>query len=496
MNVNPMLWLDGYKVDHRSQYPKDTEEVYSNLTARKGRDPTSPGVVFFGLQYFLAEYLGRRFREGFFDRPRADVMAEYKRRIDGYLGPGAVAYDHIGELHEHGRLPLHIKALAEGTLVPYGVPVLTLRNTQREFFWLTNMVETILSAQLWKACTSATSAFRFRQTFERYSRETVSKAENPFVDWQGHDFSFRGMSGLEDACLSGAAHLLSFTGTDTIPAIDFLEKYYVADAEKALIGGSVPATEHSVMCMGLQNGERETFRRLVQDVYPKGIVSIVSDTWDFWHVMTSILPSLKAEIMAREGKTVIRPDSGDPVKIVCGDTYAPYGSPESKGAIRCLDEVFGHTLTAEGYRTVDSHVGLIYGDSINAERQEAILAGLKANGYSSDNVVLGMGSFTYQYCTRDTHGFAMKATFGRTTSGGDQAIFKQPKTDDGTKFSARGLLRVDRVGGQLVLRQNVTREEEAGGELQSVWIDGVQVRLQSLADIRARVRRELQARAR
>lgn len=490
--ILPMLWLDGYKLDHGRQYPGGTREIYSNLTPRKGRDPTSPGVIFFGLQPFNIDYLGRQFTEQFFQRPRADVLREYKRRIDGYLGPGALNYDHIAELHDYGRLPVHIKALAEGTFVPYGVPVLTIRNTDPRFFWVTNMLETILSAQLWKACTSATSAFRFRQTFERYSRATVSREPNPFIDWQGHDFSFRGMSGLEDACISGAAHLLSFTGTDTIPAIDFLEQFYGADAEKELVGGSVPATEHSVMCMGLQDGERETFRRLVQDIYPAGIVSIVSDTWDFWAVITEILPSLKETILARNGKTVIRPDSGDPVKIVCGDPDAPEGSPEAKGAVRCLDEVFGHTVTAQGYRTLDPHVGLIYGDSINADRQEAILAGLKANGYSSDNVVLGMGSFTYQYTTRDTHGFAMKATFGSTESGGDQAIFKQPKTDDGTKFSARGLLRVDRVDGQLVLRQNVTREEEKGGELRTVFHEGVLSEFQTLADIRARVRAELE----
>lgn len=488
--ILPALLVDGYKVGHPFQYPADTEEVYSNLTPRKGRDPTSLGVVFFGLQYFMLEYLVRQFQEHFFGQPLQSVMTDYKRRIRAYLGPDAITYGHIADLHEYGRLPVHIKALPEGTLVPYGVPMLTIRNTHPKFFWVTNMLETIMSAVLWKPITSATSAHRFRQVFEHYSRETVSDAANPFIDWQGHDFSFRGMSGLEDACMSGAAHLLSFTGTDTVPAIDFLEQYYGADVDKELVGGSVSATEHSVMCMGLESCERETFRRLVQDVYPMGIVSIVSDTWDFWAVLTEILPSLKEQILARNGKVVVRPDSGDPVKIVCGDPAASEGSPEAKGAIRLLDEVFGHTLTPKGYRVLDPHVGLIYGDSINAERQEAILGGLKANGYASDNVVLGMGSFTYQYCTRDTHGMAMKATWGRTVSGGDQVIFKRPKTDDGGKFSARGLLRVDRVDGKLVLRENVTREEEVGGELVSVFHEGELLRSQTLAQIRERLRGE------
>lgn len=488
-DILPVLKLDGYKLDHGSQYPPGTEEVYSNLTPRKGRD-AGTGVVFFGLQYFLMEYLIRQYNENFFARPLAEVMAAYKRRIGAYLGPDAIKYDHIAELHAYGKLPVHIKAVPEGTVVPYGVPMLTIRNTQPQFFWVTNMLETIMSAILWKPCTSATSSHRFRQTFERYSRLTVSDAPNPFIDWQGHDFSFRGMSGFEDACLSGAAHLLSFTGSDTIPAIDFLEQYYGADVDKELVAGSVPATEHSVMCMGLEAGERETFRRLIQDVYPAGTVSIVSDTWDFWQVITEILPSLKAEIMARPGKLVVRPDSGDPVKIINGDKDAPFGSPAFLGAIRCLDKTFGCTMTPNGYRVLDSHVGLIYGDSINPERQEAILSGLEANGYASDNVVLGIGSFNFQYVTRDTHGFAVKATFGRTTSGGDQAIFKCPKTDDGTKNSARGLLRVDRVDGKLVLRQNVSREEEAGGVLESVFHEGQLLRTQTLAGIREILRGE------
>jgi nicotinamide phosphoribosyltransferase len=489
-SILPALLVDGYKVGHPFQYPKDTTFVYSNFTPRKSRTGEDQSVVFFGLQYFIEEYLLRQFNENFFAKPEAEVMAAYERRINNYLGPGAITFEHVRELHRYGRMPIKIKAVKEGTPVPHGVPMLTLCNTDPRFFWVTNMLETIMSAVLWKACTSATSARKFRASFERYSQLTVSDKPNPFIDWQGHDFSFRGMSGLEDACLSGAAHLLSFTGTDTIPAIDFLENYYGADASKELVGGSVSATEHSVMCMGLEDSEQETFRRLLEDVYPTGIVSIVSDTWDFWKVLTVILPALKSKILARNGKMVIRPDSGDPVKIINGDPDAAVGTPEYKGAIRLLDEVFGSTITEKGYKLLDSHVGLIYGDSITPERQESILSGLMANGFCSDNVVLGIGSFNYQYVTRDTHGFAIKATFGTTTSRGDTAIYKDPKTDDGTKRSARGLLRVDRVNGRLVLRSHVTREEEAGGELETVFDDGKLVRVQTLAQIRATLKQE------
>lgn len=483
-NVLPAFLVDGYKVGHVFQYPPDTEFVYSNLTARKSRTGEHDGVVFFGLQYFVLEYLMGQFDEGFFSRPLDCVMRAYTRRIDNYLGKGAITYQHIEALHRYGKLPIRIKAVPEGTVVPYGVPMLTICNTQPEFFWVTNMLETLLSTVLWKGCTSATSARQFRRAFQRFSELTVQDEPNAFIDWQGHDFSFRGMSGVEDAALSGAAHLLSFTGTDTVPSIDFLEHYYGANSDLELVGGSVSATEHSVMCMGLEDSERETFRRLLQDVYPTGIVSIVSDTWDFWKVLTTLLPSLKDEILARDGKLVIRPDSGDPVKIVNGDPEAEVGSPEHKGAIRLLDETFGSSLTKKGFKILNPKIGLIYGDSITPDRQERILGGLMKNGYASDNVVLGIGSFNYQYVTRDTHGFAMKATFGSTRARGDMAIYKDPKTDDGTKRSARGLLRVERENGRLVLKQDVSREEEAGGELQLVFDEGKLVRRQTLAEVR------------
>jgi nicotinamide phosphoribosyltransferase len=241
----PILLKDGYKVGHKFQYPEGTTLVYSNLTPRKSRVDGVEEVVFFGLQYFIKEYLIRQFDENFFQQPKAEVMAKYKRRIENYLGKDAITYEHIEALHDLGYLPLEIKALPEGALVPMKVPVLTIWNTKPEFFWVTNMLETIMSAILWKPMTSATTAFEYLKTFRQFASETVGE-DMSFIPWQGHDFSFRGMSGVEDAIMSSAGHLLSFAGTDTIPAIDFLEEYYNADCEKELIGGSVAATEHSV----------------------------------------------------------------------------------------------------------------------------------------------------------------------------------------------------------------------------------------------------------
>lgn len=481
----PVLLKDGYKVGHKFQYPEDTTEVYSNLTPRSTRrGPGATHVLFFGLQYFILEYLHGRFNRDFFERSRESVMADYERRITTYLGP--MDCSHIGALHDLGYLPLRIKALPEGTSVPYGVPVLTVVNTHPEFFWLTNMLETLLSSVLWKASTSATTALAYRRTFERFAELTGAPKE--FIPWQGHDFSFRGMCGVEDAAVSGAGHLLSFTGTDTIPAIELLEAFYGADAEAELVGGSVAATEHSVMCMTAPEGELETFRRLTTEIYPTGIVSVVSDTWDLWKVLTEYLPALKDEVLARDGKLVIRPDSGDPTKIVCGDPDAPAGSPAYAGAIELLWRTFGGTTNAKGFKELDPHVGVIYGDGISPARQEEILQGLADNGFASGNIVLGLGSYTYQYVTRDTDGWAMKATSGVTESRGRVAIFKDPVTDDGGKRSAVGLLRVERNSeGELVLLQDQAEEEERNGLLETVYEDGQVTRLQTLAEVRALV---------
>lgn len=484
MKILAALLCDGYKTGHKFQYAPDTTLIYSNYTPRGTRRiPKPDGVIAFGFQYLVAEYFIKYFKENFFDIPREEAVRRYKRRIDNYLGPGTDVA-HIGALHDLGYLPIHVKAVPEGTMIPYRVPVLTIRNTKPEFFWVTNMLETLLSNIIWKPMTSATTAFRYRQVFEEFAKKTGSPKE--FVPWQGHDFSFRGLSGIEDACTSGAAHLLSFTGTDTIPAIDFLEEFYGADSDKELIGGSVAATEHSVMCMGLKDGEFETFRRLITEVYPKGIVSIVSDTWDLWKVLTDYLPRLKEVIMAREGKVVIRPDSGDPVKILCGDPASPDESAR-KGVVRLLHDTFGSTPTSTGHRILDSHVGSIYGDSITLERQRNILQSLMDQGFASANVVLGIGSYTYQYVTRDTDGGAMKATYGETVSGGPQAIYKDPKTDNGLKKSARGLLDVEVEAGKVVCYEDCSWGEEGEGILQTILLDGKADNFQTLSQIRKRV---------
>ena len=485
--MNSLLNTDGYKVDHRRQYPANTSLVYSNWTPRKSRIKGIDEVVFFGLQYFIKKYLQEDFTLNFFSKTKDEVVKSYGRRINSFLGENQVGVQHIEALHDLGYLPIKIKALPEGSRVPIRVPMFTVYNTLPEFFWLTNYFETLLSTTVWLPCTSATLALEYRKILDEYANETSSLES--FVDWQAHDFSMRGMAGLEACCMSSAGHLLSFKGTDTIPAIDFLEAYYNADADKEIIGGSVAATEHSVMCMGTKAGEFETFKRLITEVYSTGIVSIVSDSWDLWKVLTVYLPKLKNEVLNREGKVVIRPDSGDPVKIICGNFEAD-NEFERKGVIELLWELFGGKVNEKGDKELDEHIGAIYGDSITLDRAREICARLKSKGFASTNIVLGIGSYTYQYNTRDTFGFAMKATYGEVNGEG-RAIFKDPITDDGTKKSARGLLKVERVNNKFTLIDEVSWEDEEKGELEIVFENGKLIREHSLIEIRKKLTHKL-----
>lgn len=379
-------------------YPEGTTYINSNLTPRKSKLPGVNSIVFFGLQHFIIKYLLQKFTNNFFNVPWEQVEEEYKYAIN-------TDTKHIKALHDLGYMPLIIRAVPEGARVPIRVPCMTIENTKPEFYWLVNYLETLISCQLWQPITSATIAAEYNKILTKYALETTGS--DSFVQWQGHDFSMRGMSSLESAILSGMGHLTSFTGTDTIPAIYALKNSY---GSNNLIGASVPATEHSVMCMGEKRNEQETFERLL-DLYPTGILSVVSDTWDLWKVITEFLPALKEKILARDGKLVIRPDSGDPVDIICGHpesgktSYKDYkfkwendhpgrtfawSENEYKGVIELLWDTFGGTIV-NGYKVLDSHIGAIYGDSITLQRAEQICERLKSKGFASTNIVFGIG---------------------------------------------------------------------------------------------------------
>lgn len=480
--LNPLTMIDFYKADHRNQYPDGTELVFTNFTARHARDPLVKFHVNFGLQPYVKSYLIDQWNEGFFNLPKDQVVDAYRRRMTN--AGIAITFEHIEALHDLGYLPVEIWALPEGARVPIGVANLVMWNTHPDFFWLTNYLETSLSASLWMPMNSATISDRYRQVLDHAAE--VSGGAPEFVDWQGHDFSFRGMAGFEAARLSGAGHLLSFTGTDTVTAIDFLEEFYNANSDEELVGGSVPATEHSVMCMGSQEGELETFRRLITEVYPTGIVSVVSDTWNYWDVWTKHLPALRDEIMGRDGTLTIRPDSGDPVKIIVGDPAAPVGSPEHKGSVELAWDLFGGTVNDKGYRQLDSHINLIYGDSITLERCAAIVEGLIAKGFVP-SIVFGIGSYTYQYNTRDTLGFAAKATYGEV-NGQPRDIFKDPVTDSGIKKSAKGLIAVFEGSNGYEMAFPATWDQVKNCAFEPVFRNGELLRDESLSEIRARLR--------
>lgn len=494
--MNSVLLTDGYKLDHRRQYPEGTEFVYSNWTARSnGYLPEADGVVVFGIQYMLKRIFIEEFKKNFFNVDKRQAVADFKRRIDTFLGPNEVGTAHIEALHDLGYLPVRVKALPEGMICPIGVPMLTIINTLPEFFWVTNFLETIMSCELWMPMTSATVARIYKKELKRHAQKTGFED----INFLCHDFSMRGMAGLEASILSGMGHITCFNGSETLPAIEAMEKYYRADAEKELIAGTIPATEHSVMCAGGCEDEFNTFRRLITEVYPQGFISIVSDTWDFWRVIIDYLPRLHREIMARDGRVVIRPDSGDPVKIIAGytaeelcDYYDGFGTepfdilPDCvvKGAYQCLIEEFGYKTTEKGYKMLDSHIGMIYGDSITPERQKEIYRRLEEKKICASNLVLGVGSYTYQYKTRDSLGFAMKATWCQINGEGKE-IFKHPKTDNGTKNSLRGLIKVDMDdSGKLKAYDHVTPEEEHEGMLTLVFEDGNMVYDFSLQEIR------------
>ncbi|WP_223269172.1 MULTISPECIES: nicotinamide phosphoribosyltransferase domain-containing protein [unclassified Polaribacter] len=327
--MNGLLLTDGYKTGHHQQYPKGTEEVYSNWTPRsntyapKGCDK----VVSFGQQYVM-KWLHDYFEENFFSKDKNTVCHEIKEELSLYLNTD---YDvlHYEKLHDLQHLPIKVKALEEGVEVPMRVPMLTVVNTHKEFYWVTNFLETIFSAMLWQPITSATIALLYKRIFKKWALLT-DEEHIDFIDFQGHDFSMRGMGGLQSAILSGMGHASVFLGSDTLPVISSLRKYYNA---KGFVIGSVNATEHSVMCAGTKNDEIETFRALIK-TYPTGILSVVSDTWDLWKVLTDYLPKLQNEILSRDGKLVIRPDSGDPVAIICGEREKLDGTlPQEKGVV-------------------------------------------------------------------------------------------------------------------------------------------------------------------
>ncbi len=505
---------DGYKLGHHRMYPEGTQMVYSNWTPRSNRyfPEATEGSVVFGIQYFVKKYLIEEFNE-WFVLPKEEAIKQFSYRVGNFVDINQVGTKHIEELYDLEYLPIEIKALPEGSICPIRVPMMTIKNTLPDFFWLTNYLETLISCTLWLPCTSATSARLYKNRLMEHAKKT-GFPEDVNLGFSCHDFSMRGMAGLDASVISGMAHMTSFCGSETIPAIEAVEHYYNADVTKELVAATVPASEHSVMCAGGEDGEIETYRRLINDLYPTGIISIVSDTWDFWQVVEKFLPKLKADIIKRNGRVVIRPDSGDPVDIICGlrtnphyhtamkegkyycdfnpfmdddeSHYVEVSEGQYYGAYYMLGKIFGWNTTVNDYRYPSTKIGLLYGDSITLERQRDIYTRLESAHMAACNLVLGIGSYTYQFKSRDSLGFAVKAT-ACIINGRLIEIYKHPKTDDGTKNSLKGLIRVEEENGKYVAYDQQTKDAELQGCLKTIFVDGELVREYSLSEIRERV---------
>lgn len=485
--TNPMLLIDFYKAVHAEMLPKNITKSVSYFTPRMSRVKRWDKVVMFGLQGFIKTYLIDYFNEEFFDKPFEEIIYEYKRIMDASLGKDAYKIDKIESLHKLGYLPIEIVALPEGTIVPMHVPMFGITNTHKDFAWLPQSLESLISAEMWHPMLAATVGMTYRGIVNHYY-DLTCEDNIPRSKALGA-FDFRGEECLESAVKAGAGWCLSFLNTATVPTIPYLEKNYFCDCTKESVAYGSPSTEHSVMCSNyaVDGDEITLLRRLLTEIYPNTSFSAVLDSYDYWNIIDNILPQLKTEIMNHNGCMLMRGDSGDCVEVVTKTVFK-------------LWEEFGGTINSKGYKVLDPHVKAIYGDSITVQRCEEIYKILMENGFSCSNVALGVGSFSFQCIeedgflkpfTRDTFSSCIKATYCEI-DGKPFPIFKNPK-DGGFKKSQKGCCRVyTRCDGSIYYEDELTWEqateyEKRGNMLIPVFKDGELLKEQSLKEIRDRL---------
>lgn len=471
-NRNLLLMTDVYKLGHLRMYKPGTTKVYSYLCARSTHKEQK--ALFFGLQPYL------KLLEQGVTKEDAQEFFTYFTEILGTPVPKDIE-DKINKLVEIGYIPLEIKAVPEGTFLDNKNVLATVTNTHPEFYWVVGFFESLL-LKVWNTTSVATLSHKFKQLVkERTAKTSDSDFLIPFLV---HDFGYRGVSSEETAELSGAAHLVNFCGTDTIPAVKFMKQNY---AGEGLIGASVPASEHSIHCsFGPTEQDELDYINNMMDLNPTGIVSVVSDAYDYFRMLTITLPKVKEKVLARDGKYVVRPDSGDPMKILCGDPEATVGSPEHKGTFVLMDELFGSSINSKGFKELNPKVGVIYGDGMYFARYKAILDKMEEMGYANTNLVIGIGGLLLQQHNRDDLGFAFKATYAEI-NGVATELYKDPATDPG-KRSHKGLMLLiknDDTGTYETI-DKCTEAEEKCGELKQVFLNGKITNLQTLAEIRER----------
>ena len=492
-NTNAMLLIDFYKSVHAEMLPKDITKSVSYFTPRMSRVKRWDKVVMFGLQGFCKRYLKEYFDEYFFNQPLDEVIADYKRIMDNTLGENTYGIKKIENLHQLGYLPVRVFGLKEGTLVPMHVPMFGITNTHRDFAWLPQSLESLISAESWHPMLAATVGYTYRQIVNEWFDKTCDD-NIPRAKALG-DFDFRGEECLDSATKAAAGWLLSFLNTATVPAIPYLERYYNCDCTKEPVGYGAPSTEHSVMCsnFAVDGDEITLLRRLLTEIYPNTSFSAVLDSYDYWNIIDNVLPELRLEILAHNGCMLMRGDSGDCIEVVTKTVFK-------------LWDIFGGTVNSKGYKVLDPHVKALYGDSITIQRCEEIYRILEEHGFACSNVALGVGSFSFQCVeedgilkpfTRDTFSSCIKATYCEI-AGKPTPIFKDPK-EGGFKTSQKGCCRVFyNESGELAYEDGFTWEEiqnmriddkekfpeRRDNLLETVFVNGETIREYSLADIR------------
>lgn len=413
---------DSYKQIHDKMYPQGTEYVYSYLEARSGGEFNE--CVFFGLQYYLQEYLeGVVLTREMIDTAEIVMKAHFAGNGDVW---SREKWDYIVDKHG-GRLPILIRAVTEGTVVPESNVLMTIVNTDPKCYWLPNFLETVLQ-NVWYPITVATRSYQIVKTIKKYFAATADPEKQFLANYYFHDFGQRAVSDPVQAGIGGMAHLVNSWGTDTVMGIEFARKYYNADP--CNVAYSVAASEHSIMTSLGESQEFEVTKDLIRK-FPKGILSVVSDSYNISRAVETYGTELIGLIKAREGKFVVRPDS----PRFKGDT------PQDQvlWIVKELEKHFGSTVNSKGYKVLHPSVGVIYGDGIGADDIEAILDKLLLNGYSSENCVFGCGGYLLQKLNRDTLRMAFKSS-AQCRDGKWYDIFKKPL--DPSKASKAGMLKL------------------------------------------------------
>jgi nicotinamide phosphoribosyltransferase len=469
-NNNILMLSDSYKATHWKQYPKGTTKVYSYLESRGGK---FDNTLFYGLQYFIKQYLsGQVVTE--------EKIQQAKKFWDAHLGTGLFNEDgwrHILNKHR-GRLPVRIKAVPEGTVVKTGNVLVTVENTDPEVPWLTNFLETIL-LQVWYPITVGTLSREVKKNLIKYLKKTTnynSEEIKGIVAFMLHDFGFRGVSSVESAGLGGSSHIINFMGTDTVSAILFAQEFYNTENPLAF---SIPASEHSTITSWGEPFEVKAMENML-DSYPTGLVACVSDSFDIIRACRDYWgTALRDKILSRDGRLVIRPDSGDPVQTL-------------KQIFHILWDKFGGTTNDKGFKVLDPHVRVIQGDGVNYESISDICNMMIEEGFSVENIAFGMGGALLQKVDRDTQKFAFKCS-SITINGEEAEVRKNPieineKGERVQSFKKSKAGRLKLVNGQTIEQSH----DEEGDELVEVFLNGQVMKEWTFEEVRERAQIEIQ----